>query len=299
MSEASHTPTAVIVGARGFIGRALARRFQREGVPTTGVTRNDPLEPGAPAWEDVLGATTIYWCASTINPSIAEESPDLVRADRERLRRFLADLAGSGSTARVVLLSSGGTVYGDAGSPPYSERTVPRPTTAYGLAKLALERDLRDSGPPTSVAVRISNAYGPGQRAAPGQGVLGHWLRAAAAGRPIHVFGDLRPVRDYLYVDDLVDGLARVHTATGALPPVVNLGSGTPTTLGEVLAVVQDVVADGAAEVEIAAARSFDADAVWLDTSTARSALGWSATTDLLTGTRAMWSWVRDGERPL
>ncbi|WP_435736703.1 NAD-dependent epimerase/dehydratase family protein [Cellulosimicrobium sp. PMB13] len=296
MSEASHTRRAVIVGARGFIGRALARKLVADGYEVSDVTRSFPLEPGTSTWSAAAHDSTIYWCASTINPQIAERHPELVHSDRMAFRDLLTGLRAEGSTSRVVLLSSGGTVYGDAGAPPFTESVTVRPTTAYGRAKAVLEEDLHELAPPGSVAVRVSNAYGPGQRTAPGQGVLGHWLRAVAAGRTVHVFGDLRSVRDYVFIDDLVDGLARLHAAP-ALPAVLNLGSGVPTTLAEVLAVVREVAGEQVPQVEIDPARSFDADRVWLDVSAAREAVGWIPSTPLATGTKAMWEWILDGER--
>lgn len=290
MPASSQTHDAVVVGARGFIGRALSARLEEAGIPTTRVGRGD-LAADSPLWPTLASAATVYWAASSINPAIAASDPDLVAADRQAFGEALTRLDGLSSRARVVLFSSGGTVYGPA-RPPFTEETPARPSSAYGLAKLALEQDLAASAL-TGVAVRIANAYGPGQQPAPGQGVIGHWLRALARHEPIKVFGDLAVARDYLYIDDLVDALVLLHGAD-EVPPVLNLGSGRPTTLEEILATIETVSREHPVQVEHSPARSFDLERVWLDSGLAQRLLGWEAATRVEDGILSMWQWIRE-----
>ncbi|GAB7004486.1 NAD-dependent epimerase/dehydratase family protein [Nocardioides sp. AN3] len=291
MPASSQTPEAVVVGATGFIGGALAARLDDLGTPVLRAGRRE-MAKGSAALDRIAAADTVYWAASSINPKIAAESPELVAADRQSFGDFLDALDERGSTARVVFFSSGGTVYG-AAQPPFSEATEPHPTTAYGEAKLALEQMLLERRAP-GVAVRIANAYGPGQHPAPGQGVIGHWLRALARHEPIAVYGDVAAARDYLFIDDLVDALVRLPSVE-ALPPVVNLGSGHPTTLAEILEVIESVSREHAADVQHSPARSFDLERVWLDTTLAQEVLGWRPAVELADGVQAMWEWVLSG----
>jgi len=279
-----------VVGARGFLGSALVETLHRRDIPVVEYTRDRPYRAG-----DVLDAgfdsvRTVVWCASSINPYLASQHPELVEADRVEFARFLQSLEHAGTAARVVLVSSGGTVYGDA-EPPHSETTVPRPTSAYGHAKLTLERMLHEARP-SSVVVRVANAYGPGQPAAPGQGVVGHWLRALVRDEPVTVYGTLDTVRDYVYVDDIAAALVAVHEHTSDVPSVLNVGSGRPTSLAELVEVVQHVAAPHRLQVTRLPGRPFDLAASWLSVDLARRSLGWEARTSLVDGVRAAWEWV-------
>ena len=226
--------------------------------------------------------------ASSINPLVAENDRSAVQHDADTVRAALADLRLADSPARFVLLSSGGTVYDPLSPPPYSEQSPVAPKGAYGRAKRALEALVLQTRPGSTV-VRVANAYGAGQPLAPGQGVLGHWLRALRAGRPIQLFGSRSTARDYIHVQDISSGLLGLHGTPDA-PTVVNLGSGRATTLGELVDVLRAVV--GQVEVEELPARSFDVERTWLDISVARRELGWEPQVDLTEGVTEMWQWV-------
>ena len=289
MSEI-HAPAAdmaVIVGSRGFLGRALAERLKQRGVSVVGLDKGDVTESVFP---QISQAHTVFWAASTINPAIAASNPQRVVEDRALLTDFLAKFGEVTNTARLVFFSSGGTVYGK-GTPPFRESSATKPITAYGQAKLALEQVIHERYP-NSVSLRIANAYGPGQIPAPGQGVIGHWLAAVAQGRSIKVIGDLGTVRDYLYIDDLTDALVKIHF-TETLPPVLNLGANEPITLGQVLEAVELATGDQQPVIEQLPARDFDLPDVWLDSSLAEQVLDWRPRVDLETGVRRAWEWFQ------
>ena len=284
------TGSAAVVGASGFLGSALVSRLQASGIATTAITRGRPaLEAGGSLHPGLLTSDTIYWAASTINPLLAESEPERVQADLALVKAVLCELEKVGSSARFVQLSSGGTVYDPSVQPPYAEWDHLGPKGAYGRAKLALEQAVLDLRP-KSVVVRIANAYGAGQRAAPGQGVLGHWLRAVRDGRPVEVFGAESTARDYVHVADVTSGLNSMHHRSD-LPSVINLGSGGATTLRELLQVIRAVCGDF--EVIARPARSFDLEQTWLDIRLAGEVLEWRPQVALSDGVADMWDWLR------
>ena len=189
----------------------------------------------------------------------------------------------------MIAFSSGGTVYGPPAEPPFVESMDPAPVNEYGAAKLDLERQLAHSSLET-VALRVANAYGPGQRPAPGQGVLAHWMEAVLSGGEVHLYGDPSSTRDYVYVDDIARAVLAAHLAD-APPPVVNIGSGLPTTLDRLLESLEFAVAPARFDTVRHPARSTDTDHSTLDATLAREALGWSPTVTLDEGVAKMWQW--------
>jgi UDP-glucose 4-epimerase len=217
-----------------------------------------------------------------------------VHEDRETFVALLRALERLADPPRVVLVSSGGTVYDPAVPPPYREDSPTRPRGEYGRAKLELERRLQVAalGPGRTAVARVANAYGPRQPAASGQGVIAYWLRALAADDPITIFGDPASTRDYVYVDDIAQALVALHTLAGPLPPVVNVGSGEPTSLADLADLVRKA-AGSAADIRQAPARGFDLPHSWLDVELAAQALGWRPQTSLPDGIAAAWRWIR------
>ncbi|MGC4175307.1 NAD-dependent epimerase/dehydratase family protein [Demequina sp.] len=271
-----------VVGSRGFLGSAVATELERRGAHVGRFTKDHPFTGGA---------ATVVWAAGHVTPA------DTTRADQA-----IGDLASalnaarrSGRVPHVVLLSSGGAVYGPPAIAPFRETDEPSPANDYGRVKLAEERLLADQGVPHTV-LRISNPYGPAQvssagRAVGGQGVVGHWLAAIRTGQPITLFGDGSAVRDYVYVDDVADAIA---TATERRHEgLINVGSGVGTSLAQLLGVVQKTVAPHPVEVRSEPARGVDPVAAWLGVDRAAQHLGWRATTSLEDGLARTWDAVR------
>lgn len=288
-----------VIGSGGFLGTALTAALRRGGVEPVTFNRATPFldEAGRPH-DGLLSARTVYYLASTITPPLAEREPWRVAADRDTFDRLLQSLpaapAEEAGPVTVVFPGSGGTVYDPAISPPYAESAPVRPVSAYGRARLEMERMLLAAADRCRpVVARISNVYGPGQRVGTGQGVIAHWLEAVASGSAIPVFGDAEATRDFVYIDDVATALVRIDGVEGELPAVLNVGSGQPTSLRELAEVVAAVVDVPQLQVRYEPARTFDRTDTWLDVSLAAAALNWKARTPLPDGIRASWSALR------
>jgi len=278
-----------IVGAGGFLGGAVMRAFAAAGTAAVGYTLDNPMLVDGVLAPEARGAKTVVWCASRINPRLAAEQPHLIEEDRDDLDRALSEFLTWERPPRIIIFSSGGTVYGPPSVPPYAEDPDPYPVNAYGSAKLVIERHVRQSGI-DSVALRVANAYGPGQRPAPGQGVLAHWMEAVVKGDQVHVFGDPSATRDYVYVDDIARAVVAVHHAKTA-PSILNVGSGTATSLDDLLLVLSSVVQPLKVDVVRHGARDTDTAHSTLDVNLGRETLGWQAEVDILRGVELMWQW--------
>ncbi|WP_062519333.1 NAD-dependent epimerase/dehydratase family protein [Demequina silvatica] len=279
---------AAVVGSRGFLGSALVAGLTARGLRITGFTRDDPILVDDALVTRAAHVPVIVWAAGGITPTVAAEDPDAVAAELDAFRTFAEAAAARPAAPRIVLLSSGGAIYGPPARPPYREADAPAPPNAYGAYKLAQERILAEAGL-RSTAIRIANAYGPGQRGAHGQGVLAIWMRELRAGEAITLHGDGAVARDYVHADDVVEAIARVLALPDA-PAVVNVGSGVPTSLAELVELLHAAVGPDAMRVDRLPSRGVDPDSTWLDVSLAREALGWEPRVPLAAGVADMWA---------
>ena len=144
---------------------------------------------------------------------------------------------------RVVFASSS-SVYGLQTQIPISETAVTDPISSHGIQKLAIEKYLLlhrfHRGLDVRIA-RLSNPFGPGQRLYGRQGfiamTIGHLLRDES----ILLRDGGRPIRDFLYIDDVIDALNRLATHHDA-PSVLNIGSGIGHSLQEIVAMVEEAI---------------------------------------------------------
>jgi UDP-glucose 4-epimerase len=162
----------------------------------------------------------IAWCAGA---GVVATSVAALEAETANFQLFLEILASERSLSsvpgHVLLASSAGGVHGGTFVAPITESTPPAPSSAYGRTKLLQEELLqswsRSQQPPVStLAARISNLYGPGQRLAKPQGLISHMSRCLIYGAPLHIYVPLDTIRDYLFSEDagrrLANGLLQL-----------------------------------------------------------------------------------------
>jgi UDP-glucose 4-epimerase len=196
--------------------------------------------------------------------------------------------AERGGIRRLVFASTGGAIYGEgAGRPlPLAEDAECRPDAPYGQSKLAAEGYLALSSRQhglSAVALRLGNVYGPRQDPLGEAGVAAIFSGALLEGRRPRVFGSGEQTRDYIYVDDVVEGF--LAAAASEVDGAYNVGTGVETSvlaLGELLA-----KACGAEfEPVMAEARPGEVQRISIDSSRAAADLGWRAETRLDEGLR-------------
>ncbi|MFK3978761.1 NAD-dependent epimerase/dehydratase family protein [Micromonospora sp. NPDC050397] len=282
-----------VVGAEGFIGSHLSAKLASNGAAVAKFTRSSPLlSPGGHLRPELAGVEVIFYLAASVHAASAERYPARVDADRDQFTRVLDALTTLQRPPLVVFASTGVYLYDQRSPVPFREDSPTDPRTAYGRAKLRLERELaaRRAAVP-SLILRLATVYGAGQRAGPGHGVVAHWLAAAAAGAPLRLFGDPDAVRDYVYVTDVTEALWRI-TSYGrngtSWPEVINIGSGRPTSLSRLLGHVVSTVRREVT-VEAVPGRGVDQFEAVLDVDLAASVLGWRPSTDLRDGISRMW----------
>jgi UDP-glucose 4-epimerase len=195
---------------------------------------------------------------------------------------------------RTVYTSSGGAAYGDTDVLPTPEDHPLRPSSPYGVSKITAERYLECWAGLTggrALTLRLANVYGPRQDPAGEAGVIAIFASRLLSGAPCLVNGDGEQTRDFVYVGDVADAVARA-VASGDVTGIANIGTGAETTVNELyrqLARLTDVPRAA----EHGPAKPGEQRRSLLDPARAKSLLGWNATTPLDQGLTHTLAWFR------
>lgn len=124
------------------------------------------------------------------------------------------------------------------------EDALLHPSSVYGITKQMQESLIMTVAPTIgidAVALRYQNVYGPGQSLRnPYTGILSIFSTLIREGREINVFEDGEESRDFVYIDDVVEATYRAVTSAHAVGHTLNVGSGTRTTVSEIVAMLQN-----------------------------------------------------------
>jgi len=287
-------PRTLVIGGAGFIGSHLVPCLLATGREVTVLGRRrapaSPLPPGAAyvagdfGDRGMIGAllarhAEVVHLAYASLPKTSYEDPlaDLQQNLPAAVQLFTGAAAAG---CRLILVSSGGTVYGQARAPLIAEDHPTEPISPYGVTKLALERYAHLFAVTHGlkvVCLRPSNAYGAGQQAHLGQGFVATAMASAMAGLPVGVFGKHGTQRDYIYVSDVAAGIARA-VERGTPGATYNLGTGVGSSNLDIVREMAPLMRELGKElrVEHLPERVFDVQMNVLDASKLRNDTGWA-----------------------
>ncbi|MGH8687213.1 MAG: NAD-dependent epimerase/dehydratase family protein [Burkholderiales bacterium] len=194
---------------------------------------------------------------------------------------------------KVVLVSTGGAVYGNAHSLPIGEDHPTMPVSPYGITKLTIEKyagmfhhvaDL-----PVAIA-RPGNAFGEGQRPFAGQGFIATAMHSIIRGEMVRVFGTEGTIRDYVHVSDVAKGIIAV-LEKGDSGSAYNIGTGVGRSNMDVLRCLEPLASRASLEVrsERLEARRFDVSANVLDSGKLSGVSGWRPQIGFEAGLERAW----------
>ncbi|MCW2604802.1 MAG: NAD-dependent epimerase/dehydratase [Pseudonocardiales bacterium] len=297
-----------MLGGTGFIGSHIVEEFRAVGATVVVLARNPPdikrsltdnvdyLQGDAHDPSILSRAMTdvdhVVHALGGQSPVEAEGDAGAALVNAARLAVSLAGELTRRPEVSLTYLSSGGAVYGNVAGLPVAESRACSPISAYGIAKLTAEHYLSMHADVHSLPIRIlrvANAYGPGQTAKRGQGLIATLLDAAAASSPVSVYGDGTSLRDYVYVGDVAKAVVRLSRQRGSQPRIVNVGSGIGHSVLDVLQVVDEITGK-TTKVNWRAARGFDVQGIFLDVARLRSLTPW-APVSLRDGVADAWAY--------
>lgn len=201
---------------------------------------------------------------------------------------LLEAMRASGVT-RIVNASTGGAIMGDV-EPPVHEAMVPNPLSPYGATKLAVEglcSAYAGSFGFNAVSLRFANVYGP--RSFHKGSAVAEFFKRILRREPLIVYGDGEQTRDFVFVDDLCDGI--VHGLDHQGSGVFQLGSGRPLSVNRLIAAMREVVAPLPVVAAYRPARAGEVNQTWCDISKASDQLGFDPATPIEKGLAMTWQW--------
>ncbi|HTE73146.1 MAG TPA: NAD(P)-dependent oxidoreductase [Actinomycetes bacterium] len=293
--------SVVVTGSSGFVGRTVLAELARRGRTVVAVDRRPAGSgTGSPAGASVGGPAPLVLTGDLLHrdelvdaaldaasavlhlagcPGVRDDAPDV---DRRRHRDNVL------ATARVlaavpahvpVVVASSSSVYGGSTGRPSRESDRPAPRGGYARSKVAVEElcARRAAAGGRVTAVRPFTVVGEGQR--PDMAVA-RWLAAAYADRPLEVFGSLERTRDLTDVREVARVLATLAEPGCAPTGVLNVGTGRPHTLAEVVEAVAEATGR-TARIRVTPAAAVEPADTWADTARLRAVVGFVPRTDL------------------
>ncbi len=317
--ETSYTGTgklegrrALVTGGLGFIGSNLVVRLVELGAEVTvvdslvvalganpfnlspveghvRVERADIRDPG-PLAPLVRGQDLIFSLAGQVShvDSMIDPIGDLELNCRTQLAVLEAWRAESPGATLVFTASR--QQYGRAAYLPLDEQHPLRPVDVNGIHKTAAEAAVmlyHEVYGLRACSLRLTNTYGPRmQMRHPRQGFVPWFVRLALEGREIELFGGGTALRDFNYVDDVVEALLLCGVRDEAVGEIFNLGHPEPVSLREFVEVLLEVTGRGSHRVvELPPERArIDIGSVYASHGKIRLTLGWEPRT-----------WLREG----
>ncbi|OHV30034.1 MULTISPECIES: NAD-dependent epimerase/dehydratase family protein [Pseudofrankia] len=307
----------VVTGGAGFLGSHLTRALLSAGCEVIVV---DDLSTGAVS--NLSGLPVKLIVGSVTDRAILEEAaagadsivhlaarPSVERSLLDPLASHDVNVTGTLTVLDVaqraeahVIVTSSGSVYGDAGPMPCREDGPVAPRSPYAASKLAAEAYAlgyqASFGLPVLVA-RLFTVFGPFQAVGHAySAVIPSFIDAALSGRPLTVFGDGRQTRDVGYVEPIAAMLADATTRRLAHPRPVNLAFGNRVDLLTMVARLEEIVGRKL-PVAFGPGRAGDVRDLQADIATVRTLFPHATSVDLATALDATVAWyaARGGHR--
>lgn len=302
-ADTAQADRVVVTGGSGFVGRSVVRAFLKRGTPVTIVDLQAPpadlddprvtfvegdLREAATRERAISQATAgVIHLAAITSVLKSVEKPAETYTNNVEVTHELLELCRQRGVGQFILASTNAVV-GDIGHGTINEELPVRPLTPYGATKAACEMLLAGyagSYGLATTALRFTNIYGPGMNQK--DSFIPRLMRAALSGTGVEVYGDGSQCRDFVHIDDVVQGIVAAWDKEYSGTAVI--GSGRSITVLELIDAVK-----AATEIDIPVthvpAKNGEMPAVIVEVAKAERELGYQPAVELTDGLRTVWS---------
>ena len=314
----------LITGGAGFIGSSLADRLLSQDLEVTVLDNfNDYYDPALKeknVVQNLPHPNYQLYRTDICNPQSLEKvfeqgSFDVVvhiaasagvRASIQDPRLFVqSNIAGTLNILELmktygikkIVFASSSSVYGNCKAEKFSEDLcVSEPISPYAATKLAGEQFLYTYSKLYGIhalCLRFFTVYGPRQRP---DLAIRKFIELLENGKPIPIYGDGSTIRDYTFIDDIVDGLSAAIAYEQTPYEIINLGGGSPIKLSEMIAAIEKVLGKKAV-LEHLPMQQGDVDKTAADISKAATLLGYQPKIDFESGIKRFLEWRKINDK--
>ena len=299
----------VVLGGGGFIGTHLCKALLTRGASVRGYSRSRtyPAALDGVIWTSgefsdrtavaraVDGCDIVFHLLGGSIPDSSNKDPlgDLLSSAVPSLQ--LLEICRAAKVRKILFVSSGGTVYGIPNAIPIPETAPTDPISAYGISKLAIEKYLalyHHLHGQDFCVLRVANPFGPYQSPDRRQGLIASLMHRISRGQPIEIWGDGEVVRDYIYIDDVIEALLAAVTYCGS-HTLFNVGSGIGRSVLEVVRDVAEALGQPDVQRIHKPGRATDVPVSILDIARIEREVAWSPRTDWARALRLTADWIR------
>jgi len=303
--------TYLVTGAAGFIGSALAQKIINIGHNVVSIDNlSTGNESNIPKGVDFIKGDcqsveiinklknykfeAIFHIAGQSSGEISFEDPVYDLQTNTQSTLLLLKICKEIGCSNFIYASTM-SVYGDHDNLPVSENDICKPKSFYAVGKLASENYLKlySEKDLKTTALRLFNVYGPGQNLTNmKQGMVSIFLSMALKNKQIKVKGDPNRFRDFIYIDDLVDGIWKSVNRNGLNFEVINLCSGTKTKVKEVVENISNNISYNI-EVDYIEGTPGDQFGIYGCADYANKIIDWKSKINFKDGMKEMISWAK------
>jgi UDP-glucose 4-epimerase len=320
--EIFRNKNVLITGGLGFIGSNLAYRLVKAGAKVTIVDSLVPDYGGNPfnirGLEDkvhiniadvrdehsmaylVQGQDFIFNLAGQVSHIDSMENPYTDLEINVRSQLSIMEACRKNNRDVKIIYTSTRQIYGKPQSLPVDEHHLANPTDVNGINKLCGEfyhilynnvYGIR------AVSLRLTNTYGPRQLMKHArQGFISLFVRLIVEGKEIQIFGDGSQVRDFNYVDDVVDAMFLAAASENANGEIYNLGGDEPISLKALVELMIEINGGGSYRLVPfpPEKKAIDIGDYYGNYTKINAALGWQPKTGLRTGMKQTFDYYKE-----
>ena len=295
-----------VLGHSGFIGSQLVNKLLMAGHQLNLIAPEKYQEDKKSAlyfnldmkamadWpSEIWDVDVVYDLMSATTPASSQIQIDKdIQLNLESRIKALTKL--NKKSLHYVFISSGGTVYGESQELLKGEHHSTNPRCSYGIVKLAVEKYLQMfayQGHFNYTILRAANPYGPWPSNKAPFGAINTFINNLVLKKDLDIIGTGETLRDYIFIEDLVEIMVRIPTAQQAFNNLFNVGTGKGSSIKDVLKIISSLSSFNS---NFLPAREYDLPHSVLDIQKIKKELAWEPQVSLEEGIKKTFHWRMD-----